>query len=82
LGNYLDMEIVRRTGRSYNSVTKKRAKLGLPYRAIKFRRWTDEEDQLLGDLPDEQAAQRLNRTVTAIASRRAVLGIRKPQPSR
>lgn len=39
------------------------------------RRWTPEEDALLGTMPDDEAAEALRRTRTAVHKRRCDLGI-------
>ncbi len=44
--------------------------------------WTPQEDSLLGTLPDEQVATRINRTLMAVAARRRLLGVSQYRPNR
>lgn len=46
------------------------------------RPYTAEEDALIGCLPDEEVARRLNRSVAAIVVRRSMLGREKPGTTR
>jgi hypothetical protein len=43
-------------------------------------RWRAKEEALLGNVTDEEAARRLQRTLAAVIGRRFKLGIPKPNP--
>jgi len=70
------VEACRKFGLSNTTVAKIRAELGLA-----VRRWTDEDDRLLGTAPDRQVARRLRRSLDAVRSRRYKLGIPLPSDS-
>ncbi|GMU65398.1 MAG: hypothetical protein AMXMBFR36_16720 [Acidobacteriota bacterium] len=64
------VEACRRFDLSNTTVAKIRAELGLA-----VRRWTAEDDRLLGTAPDRDVARRLRRSLDAVRSRRYKLGI-------
>ena len=76
------MELARRLARDRSVVRRQRVALGIPAAAPRprFRKWTHEQDKLLGSLPDEEAAQRLRRTLDSVKLRRCRLGIPVPNP--
>ena len=42
--------------------------------------WTPEEEALVGAIPDQELALRLNRSLVAVVKKRCKLGIRRPHP--
>jgi hypothetical protein len=43
--------------------------------AVKGLAWTSDEDALLGTMPDADVAERTRRTLSAVQSRRYLLGV-------
>jgi hypothetical protein len=80
LGKLADVEVAGRTGRSPTAVRKRRAALGLcnpgkGYGPGRSAPWTPEEDALVETLKPTEAARRTGRTLSAVYSRRNVLGV-------
>jgi len=80
LGKLADAEVAERTGRSLTAVRKRRAALGLRnpaegYGPDRSPPWTPEEDELVKTLRPAEAARRTGRTLSAVYSRRNVLGV-------
>jgi hypothetical protein len=78
LGKIPDQEVVKRTGRPWQAVRKKREALGIPNSfarpgAYGSPPWTAEEDRIVLRLPPAQAALRTGRTISAIYNRRHTL---------
>lgn len=82
LGTMSDRDAAQRLGRTEISVRTRRLALRVPKfgarprkLAGERRRWTPEEDALLGTMPDPDVAARLGRTVDAVGLRRLALEI-------
>jgi hypothetical protein len=76
LGRYSNAEAARRLGRSLDSVSLRRSRMGIsspPAQGL----WTKKEEALLGTMTDRELARVLGRTELAVVSRRAKLGISK-----
>jgi hypothetical protein len=70
-----DAQLGRLWGRTEQGVSVHRSALGIEKFDLQRRPWTAEQDALLGVLPDEEVARRLNRTLEAIKVRRGRLRI-------
>src|SRR5207247_1411943 len=68
-----DAEVADLTDRTFGSVWQKRRALGIAQSALKFRKWTRAEDKLVGTAPDADIARQIDRTESAVKSRRAIL---------
>jgi hypothetical protein len=49
--------------------------LRIPLTSLRLKRWTAEEDRLLGTAPDDEIAKQLGRTRVAVTARRCALGV-------
>jgi hypothetical protein len=75
LGREPDTRIARDTGIGFRTVRAKREALGIaPFRI--WQPWRPEEEALLGTGPDQEIAEQLGRSRTAVQFRRVKLGIR------
>ncbi len=79
LGKLPDDEVAGHTGRKVDAVRRKREALGIPNPtaqpgAYGSPPWSEEEDELVRQLPPQEATARLGRTINAVYSRRSVLG--------
>lgn len=74
-------EAAERTGASYNQCRKAKLKLGW-MEHTEARRWTPEEEELLGTDTDAAVAEEIGRTRQAVALRRQQLGIEPANPRR
>ena len=74
LGTKPDFDIGRLIGRPGKAVWAKRNALAIAAPESTGRRWTDEEDKVVRSHPASEAAQKLNRTVTAVQIRARKLG--------
>ena len=75
----LDVEVARRTGRSFSSVWAKRRSLGRPPLAavpggVVPKYWSDEDVALLGTMPDVEVARRTWVTLWSVCMKRQALG--------
>lgn len=83
LANFSNARVARQTGRTVHSVEYRRARLGLRWRDQPWRAadagtqpdrntafWSEEEDALLGTMPDKPLAKKLGRSVEAVCARR------------
>src|SRR2546421_12291900 len=68
-----DKDLAARLGRTVIAIRNRRKILGI--RAPEKPQWTNEEEALLGQIPDADAAQRLRRSGHAVKSRRVGLKI-------
>ncbi len=68
-----DKDLAARLGRTVIAIRNRRRVLGI--RAWEKPQWTNEEEALLGKIPDADVAQRLRRSVHAVKSRRVALKI-------
>ena len=73
-----DEEVAARLKRTLGSVKGERCVLGIPVFDPKVRKWTPDEEKLLGAGPDEEVARRLKRTAISVKWRREKLGIPNP----
>jgi hypothetical protein len=67
-------------GATLASVQVRRFKLGIVKPDSKHRKWTAEEDALLGTISDEEIAKRTRHPLRSVRVRRAFLGIANPSP--
>jgi hypothetical protein len=72
-------EVRRRTGLGLHTIAELRRKLGIQARRL-TRPWQDAEIALLGTAPDQEIAQRLGRTVSAVYGKRRHLQVRRAPP--
>jgi hypothetical protein len=49
--------------------------LGIPLTSLRLKRWTTEEDRLLGTAPDDEIAKQLGRTRLFVTAERCALGV-------
>ena len=82
LGTMLDKDVAAKTGRSFASIVGRRALLGIESFRKRTRSngrprkpFSPDEDALLGTLPDQEVADRLNRGLDGVRERRIALGI-------
>jgi len=80
LGVVRDEEIARQTGIPVSKVRHRRHRLGIPIAQPQKRRWTAEEDALLGTALDVEVAGKLGRSEASVQLRRLQLGI-APAPA-
>ena len=59
----------------------KRVKLKIPSFIRERTEWTDEEEHVLGTMPDREAAKQLGRTVGAVRTHRCVKRIPAYRPT-
>lgn len=72
-------KLARKFGRKVTAVRRRRVEKGIPDPDGKVRRWTSEDDRILGTRPDEQIALLLGISVHAVRNRRRLLGLRRNQ---
>jgi DNA-binding CsgD family transcriptional regulator len=73
-----DAELSRRLRRSYDCVRNERIRLKIPSICpLNSKRWTRQEERLLGKLSDAEVAKRLGRSVLSVGMHRRLLGLRK-----
>jgi hypothetical protein len=75
-----DSEVAKRVGRSRLAVQARRGQIGIRKYGSDLRPWTDQEEKLLGTVPDKELVSRLNRGYEAIAFRRQKLRIPPCRP--
>ena len=75
-----DSEVAKRVGRSRLAVQARRGQIGIRRYGSDLRPWTDQEEKLLGTVPDKELVSRLNRGYEAIAFRRQKLRIPPCRP--
>jgi hypothetical protein len=69
-----DREVARLTGHTFAAVRTRRIGRGLRDPSVRAF-WTPEKDRSLGTQSDAKVAQRLNRTLSAVKTRRKALKI-------
>jgi hypothetical protein len=74
LGQRTDAGLAQRLGRSIKEVATMRESRHIKA-ATPNRRWTEEENRMLGTMPDVELARRLKRGITGIEQQRLKLGI-------
>ena len=90
LGTVPDDELAERVGRTALAVRLMRTRRGIPSAEDRRRRehqiggraWTDAELALLGAIPDDELAEQIGPTETAVQSMRARRGIRTAKDRR
>lgn len=75
LGKYTDTQLAKKLKRSRSTVAWKRRALHVHAKGDYSRRWTPEEDRLLGTMPDAQLAPVLQRGAKSVQTRRLKMGI-------
>ena len=74
LGQEFDADVAERIGRSLDSVSRMRAKLGIP--PIQFsKKWTPREDDMVRTKSTKEAAEKTGRTIGAVRVRRSYLRV-------
>jgi len=70
--------LARQLNLSHTVVRARRHKKGIPVCNPKHKLWRPQDDKILGSLPDDQIARRLERSIASVKNRRKRLGIRAP----
>ncbi len=70
--------LAQATDATANAVEARRISRQIPKYASRLHYWSPEEDELLGQMPDEQVARQLRVTLVAVQVRRFKLGRLKP----
>jgi hypothetical protein len=64
------------------SVQRRRLKLGIPFKSPVRHHWTEAEEALLGEVPDQVLAKQLGVTLIAVIARRSARGVYGPNTRR